>query len=241
MTNDPQSLGPDRGDSSGSEGPHLLSVQGSWWVRRGCLAVARGGFRHERDPEGGPWTRWARGYSLRHRTFARRDGEGVLAGGGLRLVSVAVTPDAPLTVRLHRLIAFEDGLEFKAHFVRRIPLSTMGGWPAVALRGAGTAVAALRGASMVVELGDDPGDIDFDPESVVAWSGHLTYRIALHRLTWRHVLSPTGYRETRMVFDGAGTVWVDAGTGPAVPGPRPSESGGRRGRTGMPSYDGPRS
>ncbi|MCX5769444.1 MAG: AIM24 family protein [Candidatus Hydrogenedentes bacterium] len=207
--------------SSDPKDPFLLRVEGAWWVRRGCVAAASCGFQTQQPPPPKPWWQVMLGRrAMQTWLFSLRHGEGLLAARGLRLIELSVSPQNRLAVQLDRVIAFEEGLEFATRYVRRIPLSGAGARHAVFFSGAGRVVVAAVGSLHEVRLGGAGEDSamappDFDPEAVVAWPADLKLRFTLHRLTWSTFLSPRGFRETRVTFSGAGSLWLDAGCEPA--------------------------
>lgn len=194
----------------------LLSVDGRFWVKRGCVVTAWGPFRHECPPANrGMLARMSSRFKVLHRTFALRSGRGLLAANGMRLIELAVLPNESLTVRLERLIAFSDSLEFTTRFIRRVPLSGSGGWHVARLAGNGRAIIAAVGQAQRVDGKSTNGEeSDFDPECVLAWAGNAPPIFSLNRLTLLTVLSPQGYRETRMALPNTATVWVDCSARP---------------------------
>ncbi len=158
--------------------------------------------------------------TLQHWLFSLREGEGLLAARGLGLVELAVTQEKGLAVQLDRVIAFERDLALRTRYVRRVPMSGAGARHVGFFTGTGRVVVAAIACLQQIEIDarDEtslPADADFDPEAVVAWSADLKFRFILYRLTWSTFLSPRGFRETRMTFTGAGSLWLDAGCEPA--------------------------
>jgi len=208
-------------NSASSNDTVLLRVKGPWWVRRGCVAGASDGFQKQLPPPPKPWWQTVLGrLTLPHWLFSLREGEGLLAARGLRLLELAVTPDKGLAVQLDRVIAFEPSLSLRTRYVRRIPMSGAGAKHVGFFTGTGRVIAAAISCLQQVEIDATadtvlPADVDFDPEAVVAWSSDLKFRFTLYRLTWSTFLSPRGFRETRMTFTGAGLLWLDAGCEPA--------------------------
>ena len=201
--------------------PFFLRVEGTWWVRRGCVAAAFGGFQTQQPAPPRPWWQTVFGrLAMRNWLFTLRRGEAILAARGLRLVELRVSPQSGLAVQLDRVIAFEPGLELRTRYVRRVPLSGAGARHAGFFSGAGRVIVAAIGCLEVVQVDAAEGDAalmppDFDPDAVVAWSSDLKFGFTLHRLTWSTFLSPKGFRETRVTFSGAGPLWLDAGCEPS--------------------------
>lgn len=187
--------------------------------------MAGGDFRFARTPPRPPgWKGWLSRFGWQERFYQLRRGEGIVSAGDLVAVVLTVEPDAPLQVRMSRLIAFEGGLEFRHRFLRRIAMSPAGAWHSVILSGQGRAVVGCVGRPLVIDLEEEQSrETDFEPEMVVAWQpAQAPVRFALHRLTLAAFLLPAGAKQVRMSLGGACRVWLDGGPPQAwVPAPRP--------------------
>lgn len=213
-------------------GTGLMALSGEWFVRKNCLAVAKGSFRDRVPSPGVSGLRGlTSGLKLQNRLFELRHGEGVVMCGGLIAVEINLSPETPLQVRLSRLFAFEAGLNFAQRLVRRVPMSGAGAWQSAVLSGSGRVIIGSAGMPVIFDVPAGENEImDFAPEAVVAWQGESGPEFKLPRLTLGNFLLPSGVKDVRVLFSGGTRVWLDGGVWGKHPGGSGGTGAGRRSR-----------
>lgn len=186
-----------------------LNLNGTIWTKTGSMVAYRGNVKFEREGvfEQGMGNFLKKAISGEGARLTKAIGQGkvYLADAGKKITLLKLGGES-LFVNGNDVLAFEPGLKFDLHMMRKVASMMAGGL--FNIRVEGTGIIAITTHYDPVTLRVTPGQpICTDPNATVAWSGTLTPQLKTD-VSLKTFLGRGSGESLQMLFEGEGFVVV---------------------------------
>jgi uncharacterized protein (AIM24 family) len=161
------------------ENARILEVklmQNGLWTKAGSMIAYRGdmNFRREGMLEHGAGRFLKEFFTGEGAALMRVQGRGrVYLADKAKRITVLKLEGESLYVNGSDLLAFEDGLKWDIHMLRKVAGVLAGGLFNLSLSGRGRVAICTHGVPMALRVTPQTGTVFTDPQATVAWSGSL--------------------------------------------------------------------